>query len=115
MSLFVLSYLCFGVALAAGTMAVPVLRLGMKTVATRLGMPLNYARTLWFIGTIITWPVGLYVLSTGRLVLPTKEHAPVSDLSPGRSTRPISPNSMRSWCGLTSNGAQRISTPDRRP
>ncbi len=66
---FVLLYIGFGTALAGGTLAVPALCRPMATVATRLGISLSYARTLWTIGTIIAWPVGLYVLATGRLVL----------------------------------------------
>lgn len=86
---FVLLYIGFGVALAAGTMAFPVLRKRMEIVASRLDMKLSYARALWVTGTIIAWPVGLYVLSTGRLVLPTKVHASVSDLSAVKSTQPM--------------------------
>ena len=87
MWLFVLCYLSLGLALAAGMMAVPALRLSMKMVARRLGMPLNYARTLWLVGTIVAWPVGLYVLSTGRLVLPVKEYAPTPSPSTLKSAK----------------------------
>ncbi|MGI9452776.1 MAG: hypothetical protein ACR2QH_19375 [Geminicoccaceae bacterium] len=81
MPFLVLSYLCLGAAIAAGMMAVRSLRLGITKVADRMGMPLSYARILWFFGTIIAWPIGLYVLATGRLVFPTREHAPNSDPS----------------------------------
>ncbi|MGI9486633.1 MAG: hypothetical protein ACR2RF_12285 [Geminicoccaceae bacterium] len=39
-------------------------------MATRAGMDVGYGRVVWFGGTIMAWPIGLYVLATGRLVLP---------------------------------------------
>jgi hypothetical protein len=57
-------------------MAVPALRRSMLRVAARLEMPPGYARALWIIGTIVAWPAGLYVLLTGRLVLPGSEPEP---------------------------------------
>lgn len=89
MHVLVLTYLCFGAALAVGTLAIPVLRHGMARVASRLGMPMIYARTLWLIATTIAWPVGFYVFATGRLVLPTKESLTVGGSPMARPTESV--------------------------
>lgn len=81
MPLLTLSYFCLGAAIAVGMMLVPSLSLRIRTVACRMGIQLHYARSLWIIGTIVAWPVGLYVLLTGRLVLPTKGLALMTDPS----------------------------------
>ncbi len=38
-------------------------------MAARAGLGVGYGRAAWFGGTIMAWPVGLYVLASGRLVL----------------------------------------------
>ena len=35
-------------------------------------MKITYGRAVWFGGTVIAWPIGLYVLATGRLFLVEK-------------------------------------------
>lgn len=66
--LFIL-YVGIGAGLAITTLGLAGLRQGIDRVADQLGMCRLYARLVWLGGTIVAWPIGLFVLITGRLVL----------------------------------------------
>ncbi|MGI9416521.1 MAG: hypothetical protein ACR2RA_01655 [Geminicoccaceae bacterium] len=68
MTLIVL-YACVGAGLAATALGIAGLRQTIDHLAERLGFSPVYARLIWLGGTIVAWPIGLVVLTTGRLVL----------------------------------------------
>lgn len=67
--LALLLYAGIGAGLALMTLCAPGFRRRIDHLADRVGMSIGYGRLVWFGGTFIAWPVGLYVLATGRLVL----------------------------------------------
>jgi hypothetical protein len=105
--LFVFLYFCVGAALAAGAVAVPVLRRTMLRVAARLEIQDSYALVLWIIGTTVAWPIGLYVFGTGKLVLANGEDEPVSSSSKTRSMPPARVIRMRSRTLISSRVLER--------
>jgi len=50
-------------------------------MAGRMGMSSRYGRQIWLIGTTLAWPIGLFVLATGKLLLisPQALAAPCGD------------------------------------
>ncbi|MEZ5932485.1 MAG: hypothetical protein R3F54_11110 [Alphaproteobacteria bacterium] len=72
-----LLYLGLGAGLGIVTLCIPALRRKMMGVAAALGMSSGYAQAVWLGGTLIAWPIGLYVFAAGRLLLvaPEKPHA----------------------------------------
>lgn len=62
-------YIGVGLGLAIAGLCVPSFGRGIDQLATRTGLDVGYGRAIWFGGTFFAWPIGLYVLATGRLVL----------------------------------------------
>ncbi len=62
-------YSCIGLGLAIASLAVPSARRTIHNMAEQANMTLSYAHAIWFVGTFLVWPIGLNVLSTGRLLL----------------------------------------------
>lgn len=69
MLLVLLLHACVGFGLAILMLCVPGCRRQIDRVAGNISMDIGYARIVWLGGTIVAWPVGLYVLASGRLVL----------------------------------------------
>lgn len=61
-------YGCVGLGLAIMPIAVASTRRTIRRVASQAGMNSGYAHVVWLIGTCLAWPIGLFVLSTGRLL-----------------------------------------------
>ncbi len=62
-------YVGIGVGLAAIGLCVPSFGRRIDRMATRTGVNVGYGRAVWFCGTVFFWPIGVFVLATGRLVL----------------------------------------------
>ncbi|MEM8948172.1 MAG: hypothetical protein AAGA21_03685 [Pseudomonadota bacterium] len=71
--LVLLTYIGLGVGLASIGLCIPDLSRKIDESAACLGMKIDYGRAVWLFGTVIAWPVGLYVLVTGRLILVEKD------------------------------------------
>ena len=69
MLLGLIFYGCIGLGLAIASLAIPKLRRTIDLMAERYGMGGGYAYAIWLVSTIVAWPIGLYVLTTGRLLL----------------------------------------------
>lgn len=67
--LILLLYVGIGAGLGGTAILIPRTRRAICHLANTAGMHRNYAQAVWFSGTLIAWPIGLYVLATGRLVL----------------------------------------------
>lgn len=63
-----LLYAGIGVGLSTVTLTATSFRRRIDRMARNVGMDAGYGRLVWAAGTTIAWPVGLYVLITGRLV-----------------------------------------------
>jgi hypothetical protein len=64
---FLALYGCVGVGLAIASLAVPASRRTIWRLAKQTDMNSSYAHTIWLVGTCLAWPIGIYVLLTGRL------------------------------------------------
>lgn len=64
-----LIYGCIGLGLATASLAIAKPRRTIDLIAERHGMGNRYAYAIWLLSTIVAWPIGLYVLTTGRLLL----------------------------------------------
>lgn len=73
MLLVFLLHASVGLGLAITTLCIPGCRRHIDRTARKTGMGVGYARVVWLGGTIIAWPIGLYVLASGRLVLVNDE------------------------------------------
>lgn len=67
--LILLFYVAIGACLGTTALGIPASRRSIVEIAGRHGMSRRCAGASWLGGTLIAWPVGLYVLATGRLVL----------------------------------------------
>ena len=63
------AYLMIGASLAAFTLQTRRFRQQVDKMALEAGMRRRYGRQIWALGTIICWPVGLFVSVTGRPLL----------------------------------------------
>jgi len=90
--LILLIYAGIGAGLALMTLSAPRLRQGIDRQASRVGMSIAYGRLVWLYGTFIAWPIGLYVLATGRLVLVDA----VARKADANDALPVQTNSR--WC-----------------
>lgn len=79
-----LLYLGIGSGFAIATLAWRPMRRTIDRIGRRLGMSAIYARGIWAMSTIVAWPVGLYVRSTGRLFLAS--NIMMRPVSPGDRT-----------------------------
>ncbi|MEM7042443.1 MAG: hypothetical protein AAF543_06510 [Pseudomonadota bacterium] len=66
MTIFLALYIGTGFGLAIMALSVRDFRQCIDLVAARMDMTRGYRLLVWFGGTIIVWPIGLYVLSTDR-------------------------------------------------
>lgn len=64
-----LLYIGVGASLGVVTTLLPGARRRICHMAARARIPVVYALAVWLGGTTIAWPIGLYVLATGRLIL----------------------------------------------
>lgn len=61
-------YIGVGLGLAIAGLYAPNFVRGIDQLGARTGLSAGYGRAVWFGGTLFAWPIGLYVLITGRLV-----------------------------------------------
>lgn len=78
------TYLAIGAGLATLTLRHPSFGQLIDRTGWRVGLDYRHARCLWLLGTAVTWPIGLFVLATGRLVLVDRMSDPIR-----RSSQPV--------------------------
>lgn len=84
------TYVGVGAGLAVIGLCVPSLGRRIDNMAARAGMEIGYGRAVWLGGTTFAWPVGLYVLATGRLVLVGPDlPAETDDVGMGVKRKPL--------------------------
>ncbi len=72
-------YVGIGVGLAVIGLCIPSFGRRIDRMAAQSGMNAGYGRVVWFCGTVIAWPIGVFVLATGRLVLAGIDPSAVDD------------------------------------
>ena len=92
-----LTYAGIGASLAIIGLCVPNYGRRIDRIAARAGMNVGYCRAVWFGGTIVAWPIGLYVLATGRLVLVDTDPSATTEKASGeaQTDKPLSTETGR--------------------
>ena len=80
-----LTYVGVGAGLAIMGLCVPSFGRVIDRMATRAGMDVGYGRVVWFGGTMMAWPIGLFVLATGRLLLVHTEPSATTEYACGKA------------------------------
>lgn len=95
-------YVGVGAGLAFIGLCVPSFGRRIDRMAARMGMDVGYGRAVWLGGTILAWPIGLYVLATGRLVLVDTDLSATTD-DDGLEAKPEEPLSTDAGRWITGN------------
>jgi hypothetical protein len=91
----------FGIALAS--LLLPLFRRHLLALGDRLGMSGAYAQTIWCVGTVLFWPVGLHAWWTGR-ILPWSDDTP-PPVSPAQIERALTAMEASLGDGLARSSA----------